>query len=634
MRTSNVITQRRPNARRPLDAFLRGGGLRVGENAWAGGLTQQTDVNKNSFNLHRSFPIVLPDPGHTKLALSEEGLDVISQIDLPVAVVAVIGPYRSGKSFLLNQLLSLSCDEGFGVGHKRDTQTKGIWVWGQPIIVDIASQKTAVLFLDTEGFESVGKANAYDDRIFALAAILSSVLIYNLPETVREADIQKLSFAVELAEEFYGRVKGRQSRFQLGKLLWLIQRDFLEGKTVQEMVDQALLPVPNLSNDREIERVNQIRQSLSLLAKNNTAFGLRQPHLKRTKLCEMTDSDLDPQYVQQRDELKKLVQSIISPKIVSGNQLNGKEFVALLKQTIEALNTGDIPTVGSIMDVFNREIVDRCADMYSKWMEGVRLPVLDSRLEEEHNRALEVVRRKFEAERFGRKSGERAQSTLDSTISTIYSHIRETNLHKSSRQCEQLYMTCEDAIDSLQNMRLPSTGKFDDEFGKCNRTYQELCFGPSMKFYQDRLFKMWSKERSQFLKSYNERLFNWIIVLSLVMVVTSRFVLRSTVLEMVFWSLFVFLEAYTRIFMSVQELYYNAAWRAFVTVWELIVYNAALDLNRWFVPLVWFVVVLLAACKFVRTRRRRIGMALPAASSILRAKQSFRSPRLEVSKRK
>jgi hypothetical protein len=31
------------------------------------------------------------------------------------------------------------------------------------------------------------------------------VLIYNLPETVREADISRLSFAVEIAEEFYGR---------------------------------------------------------------------------------------------------------------------------------------------------------------------------------------------------------------------------------------------------------------------------------------------------------------------------------------------------------------------------------------------------------------------------------------------
>lgn len=63
-------------------------------------------------DFHQAFPIVEPDPGHTKLRLSQEGLEAIKRITSPIAAVAVIGPYRSGKSFLLNQLLSLSCDEG------------------------------------------------------------------------------------------------------------------------------------------------------------------------------------------------------------------------------------------------------------------------------------------------------------------------------------------------------------------------------------------------------------------------------------------------------------------------------------------------------------------------------------------
>ncbi|URE00025.1 GTP binding protein [Musa troglodytarum] len=156
-------------------------------------------------DFRRAFPIVEPDSEHTKLRLAREGLEAIQRITTPIAAVAVIGPYRSGKSFLLNQLLSLSCDEGFGVGHMRDTKTKGIWVWGTPVELDIDGTKVSVLYLDTEGFESVGKSNVYDDRIFALATVMSSVLIYNLPETIREADISRLSFAVEIAEEFYGR---------------------------------------------------------------------------------------------------------------------------------------------------------------------------------------------------------------------------------------------------------------------------------------------------------------------------------------------------------------------------------------------------------------------------------------------
>ncbi|KAK9140099.1 hypothetical protein Scep_009780 [Stephania cephalantha] len=204
-------------------------------------------------SFRQAFPIVEPDSGHTKLQLSREGLEALERIETLVAVVAVIGPYRSGKSFLLNQLLSLSCYEGFGVGHMRDTKTKGIWVWGTPLKLTIDGIETSILYLDTEGFESVGKSNVYDDRIFALATIMSSVLIYNLPETIREADISRLSFAVELAEEFYGRC-GKDVAFEPAKLLWLIQRDFLQGKSVQEMVNDALRKVPNDNGDANIDQ--------------------------------------------------------------------------------------------------------------------------------------------------------------------------------------------------------------------------------------------------------------------------------------------------------------------------------------------------------------------------------------------
>ena len=57
--------------------------------------------------------------------------------------------------------------------------------------------------MDTEGFEASGKSDAYDDRIFALSTVIASVLVYNLPETVRESDVEKLSFAVELADAFF-----------------------------------------------------------------------------------------------------------------------------------------------------------------------------------------------------------------------------------------------------------------------------------------------------------------------------------------------------------------------------------------------------------------------------------------------
>lgn len=113
------------------------------------------------------------------------------------------------------KICALLAAEGFGVGHTRSTQTKGVWVWGEPqkllladkTLPEFGGQEASIVYLDTEGFESTGKADAYDDRIFALSTLISAVLVYNLPETVRESDIQKLSFAVELAEGFYADVQ-------------------------------------------------------------------------------------------------------------------------------------------------------------------------------------------------------------------------------------------------------------------------------------------------------------------------------------------------------------------------------------------------------------------------------------------
>nr|XP_018679856.1 PREDICTED: guanylate-binding protein 5-like isoform X3 [Musa acuminata subsp. malaccensis] len=364
----------------------------------------------------RAFPILQSDPDHIRLRLAREGLQAIQDITTPVAAVAVIGPYRSGKSFLLNQLLSLPCNEGFEVGHMRHAKTKGLWVWGIPVEVVIDGSKVSVLYLDTEGFENVRKSNVYDDRIFALATLISSVLIYNLPETVREADISRLSFAVEIAEEFYGRMKGKDVVFEPAKLLWLIQRDYLQGSSVQEMVNEGLRPVPNKSGDKNIDQVNKIRKSLARMANNISAFGLPQPHLQRTKLCDMKDTELDPLYVQNREHFKQLVASIIRPKIVQGKTLNGKEFIAFLKQTLDALNKGEIPSTGSIVEVFNKAILERCLKLYSQGMSKLQLPVPENKLQLAHEVSKAEAKKLLDQQLFGRRNAKESLQKFNDEI--------------------------------------------------------------------------------------------------------------------------------------------------------------------------------------------------------------------------
>ncbi|KMZ75694.1 Guanylate-binding-like protein [Zostera marina] len=558
-------------------------------------------------SFRQSFSIVEPDSSHTKLQINREGLQAIERITMPIAAVSVIGPYRSGKSFLLNQLLSLSCEEGFGVGHMRDTKTKGIWVWGNPMEMVINGVKTSVIFLDTEGFESVGKSNVYDDRIFALATIMSSVLIYNLAEMIREADIYRLSFAVELAEEFYERVKGEDIAFKPAKLLWLIQRDFLQGISVQEMVDEALQQVPNDNGDKNIDQVNKIRKSLAIMGGNNTAFSLPQPHLQRTKLCDLKDDDLDPIYIKKRQLLKQLVASIVHPKIVQRKYLNGKDFVSFLEQILEALNKGDIPTTGSLVEVFNKEIVERCLKLYSQWMDNVILPLPVYMLQQEHDNSKSEAMIFFDKQHFGRQHAKHSSIHLEDEIQKIFKNVIMANEYRSSKLCEAVYVHCEDKMDQLQILTLPSMAKFDAGFAKCNYSFHAECVGPSKSNYDQRMTKMLLKSRSLFIKDYNQRLFNWLISFSLAMVVLGRFIVKFILLEICAWILFVFLETYTRIFWSAESLYYDPGWHAIVSTWERIVYNSFLDLDRWAIQIGVLLVVLLL---FWRFGRRKYGSLL------------------------
>jgi len=66
-------------------------------------------------------------------------------------VITVAGPYRSGKSFLLNRMVGKEGAKGFAVGGTVESCTKGVWMWGTPIKI---SDDLHAILLDTEGLGS------------------------------------------------------------------------------------------------------------------------------------------------------------------------------------------------------------------------------------------------------------------------------------------------------------------------------------------------------------------------------------------------------------------------------------------------------------------------------------------------
>jgi len=89
-------------------------------------------------------------------------------------------------------------------GAERDTT--GILMWSKPFLVKLPgrsgqkAQEVAVILLDTQGAFDSSSTVRDCATIFALSAMLSSVLVYNLTANIQEDDLQHLELFTE-----YGR---------------------------------------------------------------------------------------------------------------------------------------------------------------------------------------------------------------------------------------------------------------------------------------------------------------------------------------------------------------------------------------------------------------------------------------------
>lgn len=72
----------------------------------------------------------------------------------------------------------------------------------------------------------------------------------------------------------------------------------------------------------------------------------------------------------------------------------------------------------------------------------------------------------------------------------VYKNFVLANEYQSSKLCEALYTTCEDKMDQLQVLRLPSMAKFNAGFLQCNQSFEKECVGPSKNSYELRMTKV------------------------------------------------------------------------------------------------------------------------------------------------
>jgi len=124
----------------------------------------------------RAIPFIQIEEDSGRFVVNVEAMSLLESGDQRkrVAVVAIAGPYRTGKSFLANRFIGRM--KAFTIGSTVQSCTRGIWMWNKLIPL---SDEVDALLLDTEGLGSTDREFATDIKIFALSILLSSTFVFN-----------------------------------------------------------------------------------------------------------------------------------------------------------------------------------------------------------------------------------------------------------------------------------------------------------------------------------------------------------------------------------------------------------------------------------------------------------------------
>lgn len=131
-----------------------------------------------------------------KLQLVPEARDLLKTIgDKPIAVLAICGPYRSGKSYFLSRVVGEpGTFKGLTFETARSTQvcTRGIWLSTTALECD----EFVLLLLDTEGTGALeGKGHeSFTTKLLVTTILLSSFLIYNSMDVPKQTDLQQMRY--------------------------------------------------------------------------------------------------------------------------------------------------------------------------------------------------------------------------------------------------------------------------------------------------------------------------------------------------------------------------------------------------------------------------------------------------------
>ena len=326
--------------------------------------------------------------------LETDGIEFLQKLsDKNIAVISIIGPVSSGKSFLATQI-SDKINNGFEISSSgnKDCCTKGIWVWGKPIIKD----NYYIIILDAQGLRTDTEENLeYSQKIFALCTLISSIVIYNYKNDENKEGNKLSNEVIEKSYELFNKMiqflpkikledneelseeMNKITSSHLPEFLWVyrdstttdfnpfseVEKNFLEKneyfKTLfKNKIKKYSLPIP-----MEISKM-----------KSNSYLTISEEDIK-------SGGPFSQEYKTTFNNLKNKIIHACTPKTIKSLTLNGNLFYGLLQEYASTIFSGDYMFVESPLSnvVFSNlgEITESITETFKEKLEEKNNEVYD-----------------------------------------------------------------------------------------------------------------------------------------------------------------------------------------------------------------------------------------------------------------
>lgn len=403
--------------------------------------------------IHMPEPICLIANTDEHLVTNQEALEILSAITQPVVVVAIVGLYRTGKSYLMNKLAGKG--KGFSVGSTVQSHTKGIWMWCVP-----HPQKPdhTLVLLDTEGLGDVEKVDEKNDiQIFALAILLSSTFVYNTMSKIDQGAIDLLHSVTELTDLLRTRNTSDPSETKepddmsfFPDLVWTL-RDFFLGLEVNgqaitsdEYLEKSLML--KQGSDERTQTFNLPRLCIQKFFPVKKCFVFDSPALgsKLSQLQTLNSDELNPDFVQNLSEFCSHIFKHSKTKTLPGGiQVNGPRLESMVQTYVDAINSGALPSMENMVVTLTRRentaAVQKAIAHYDQQMsQKVQLPTETLQLLLDLHKTCEKEAIEIFRKRSFKDDDQCFQKELESLLNAKRDEICRKNEDASAALCSTL----------------------------------------------------------------------------------------------------------------------------------------------------------------------------------------------------